>query len=594
MKNKYLVLSSLDTQIPKNFDAVLIGKWCKYYNNKQVFNKLDIIINDFHWDNEKKHHHDYQYLKALHLKILKEMAKSLNTFHNEDHSLKYWRMLIDPFLITYVGVIFDRWENLKLAFKSNKNIYIKNISNKNYISPAFDHIQFEKNIHSELWNHKILIKIINFAFKDKCKFLNNKLKLKTEKSKFKYSFFSSLNTKIKSLIFDFFTIFPKNHSVTFLDTNFNLKYRIKFFMISNKINFFLGNKLEIINNNLQHKKKNEVVREKFKKNFKFKTKNKFETFLISNLFELIPTCLLEEYKSIFDIVSKLELKSKVIISQYAIWGNPIKKNWIALNCEKGSKFYQLQHGGSIPKKEHNLNFYPNVSNKLITWYKSTKKNHVHLPSTIIFNSNFHNMKNIPSRNKNLTIIIGVEKRWQGKLYYGPHSAQILDSYDHTLRFHQKIKKNIKKNCVLKLSAIDFGWDYKKIFKNIYTTGKIVDKGKISRVLENSKINICTYPETTFSECMLTEIPTILLYTKNLYKLNKDFNNLVSELLKYKIIFFNEIAAADHINRVWDNPNAWWLQNGVQSVRKKFLNLCLKYKSDETDSFNMWKNYIKKI
>jgi len=71
----------------------------------------------YHWDDRQKLYSDYQYLKIIYENMLKALQVQLNEIHNVDHSLRYWRILIGPWLGYFIQVVFDRWAMLKHAFK---------------------------------------------------------------------------------------------------------------------------------------------------------------------------------------------------------------------------------------------------------------------------------------------------------------------------------------------------------------------------------------------------------------------------------------------------------------------------------------------
>ena len=97
--------------------------------------------------------------------------------------------------------------------------------------------------------------------------------------------------------------------------------------------------------------------------------------------------------------------------------------------------------------------------------------------------------------------------------------------------------------------------------------------KFDDVINESKILICTYPETTFTLSMLSGVPTILLLDKNIFDLlNPKFTMLIRELIQSKILFYNSFDASKHINKIIDNPYAWYNLENVKKTRMKYLKL----------------------
>ena len=47
--------------------------------------------------------------------MLRTMKEQLNEIHRVDHSLRYWRILVGPWLGYFTQPLFDRWESVHQA-----------------------------------------------------------------------------------------------------------------------------------------------------------------------------------------------------------------------------------------------------------------------------------------------------------------------------------------------------------------------------------------------------------------------------------------------------------------------------------------------
>ena len=58
-----------------------------------------------------------------------------------------------------------------------------------------------------------------------------------------------------------------------------------------------------------------------------------------------------------------------------------------------------------------------------------------------------------------------------------------------------------------------GWNLKEKYKNLFGEKYLTNKN-VKSVIKNSKLIVCTYPETTFLESMCSGVPTIFtLFTR---------------------------------------------------------------------------------
>jgi len=86
--------------------------------------------------------------------------------------------------------------------------------------------------------------------------------------------------------------------------------------------------------------------------------------------------------------------------------------------------------------------------------------------------------------------------------------------------------------------------------------------------------VCTYPETTFSEAMASGRPVVLVYPSKYYERHPIAGSLLADLRQASIAFEDPVEAAAHVNRIWDEPDAWWRAPHTRRVRDRFLTQAL--------------------
>ena len=102
---------------------------------------------------------------------------------------------------------------------------------------------------------------------------------------------------------------------------------------------------------------------------------------------------------------------------------------------------------------------------------------------------------------------------------------------------------------------------------------------INRNFAGAKVIISTYPETTFSEALISGVPAILIYSKKFHMLRKEAKFLADEMKKNNMIFNDPVQAAQHINEIWNNPLKWYNSKNVIQVRNNFLDIALNIRQD---------------
>ena len=118
----------------KNEPVLFLGEWCKRYSRKHIWQVMDYEVATYHWDDRNQLKENSFYLQEVYEVILRELSEYLNIIHGTKHNLRYWRIIIGPWLSIFIPILFDRWvmldkainENeIKWEFQSNKKIYNK-------------------------------------------------------------------------------------------------------------------------------------------------------------------------------------------------------------------------------------------------------------------------------------------------------------------------------------------------------------------------------------------------------------------------------------------------------------------------------------
>lgn len=163
MKSKrFLVTTGLEEGWSDQDHLFLLGDWCYLHSKKDKLQKKDCFIQSYHWNSFEKFNIDYQYLQLLYEKTLLALAEQLNTLHHESYSLRYWRIIVGPWLFYFIHAVYDRWETLTNALKTNTfsgTIYLKIPDVLVVPNGMTDFIRMFLN---DEWNHYIFQKILEF------------------------------------------------------------------------------------------------------------------------------------------------------------------------------------------------------------------------------------------------------------------------------------------------------------------------------------------------------------------------------------------------------------------------------------------------
>jgi putative transferase (TIGR04331 family) len=547
----------------KNENTILLGEWCKKYSKDSVCNDEVFTVIPYHWNSRKKFREDHRYLSHLYKEILKKVSLELNSIHKVEHSLEYWRIIIGFWLVTYVAVVFDRWESIRLS--ADLGIPLKTIvPNSDMVrSIAYDYTSSMKLMtEDDEWNYLLYCDILQVQnipaieiireqviIKNKSTPINKRRRLKPILVVAKLLDYIARRIRLTDSynILLYKSYFPVK---SLMKLNIKLKQIPRLHFEFDKYIHYGG-----VNPSMRS-----VLHEDYES-------SKFENFLMKSIFKDMPKAYIEEYRDISLYCKKLP-KAEVVFTANAHWSNEVFKIWTAQQVESGGKLIIGAHGGSIPKAISDSLFHEeDICYKKTVWHTLLHHSkHVSMP----INKKIKKVSNL----KGIRItLIGIEfPRYSYRIQAGPQSSLIMDDFKQKTKFINALNKKARINFKIRPYP-NREWLMGNRYANMYGDAILATNNKIFQDFSQSKIIICSYPETTFSEAMHSCVPTILLYTEEYWELHPNYNELIKEMKRVNIIHSDPIMAANHINMVHENPFEWWNRDDTVKARNMFLDAC---------------------
>jgi putative transferase (TIGR04331 family) len=582
MKRKMTLLTTallMNESCTKSGNTILLGEWCKKYSKNNMCNDEVFTVIPYHWKNRKKFREDYEYLSHLYQEILIKVSLELNSIHKVEYSLEYWRIVIGSWLFTYVAVVFDRWESVRLSAKLN--IPLKTIVPSLDIARpvARDFDSFSNIIQNDEWNYLLYCDILkvqnisaieiireNIIITNRPESINKRQRLKL--------------VGVVAILLDYIArklCLIGGYDVLLYRSYFNIK---KLMQLNVKLNQIPRLHYEF-EKYIHYGDLNPSMRSGLHEDCK---SSKFKTFLMENILKDMPKSYIEGFVDISLYCKKLP-KSKIIFTANAHYDNDIFKNWSAQQVENGSRLIIGEHGGSIPKAVSVSLLYE----EMICYKKTVWHTLLHHPKHIVMPIN-KQMKKVSNLKGIRITLIGLESsRYSGRIQTGPFSSLIIEDFEQKTKFINTLNK---KACIdFKIRAFsDQDWSLGNRYADMYGDSILSTNKKIFQDFLQSKIIICSYPETTFSEAMHSGVPTILFYTEEYWDLHPDYNELITEMKRVNIIHSDPVMAANHINMVHENPFEWWNRDDTVRARNMFFDTCSLFsKNPITD----WADFFKK-
>lgn len=572
-----LILTAIEHTWPQDTKEPLIflGEWCRRYSRKAVWQQLDAKVAPYHWDDRQKLFDDYEYTQELYEQLLSELSDKLNHIHSVNHSLRYWRILIGPWLGCFIQILFDRWFMLKQTIEKEKIIDCNIIERTPLSVVSNDMRHFIKQFVDDDWNEAVYGQLLKLCWGN----VVNIQKIKKQSIHKKLENDSNVKLRIrpnfkncidKFCIPIFNKLFPKDDGYLFISSYFPLKTDFK-------LQIGLGQFPKLWQRPSAPITKTDIQQRQWRLG-----DHKFDNALFDDVARYfiplhIPTIYLEGYKKLNTLTDQIAWPKKpnAIFTANAYNSNDVFKNWAGKKTEEGTMLVIGQHGGNYGMsrfsflEKHQID----IADKWLSWGWSDKK----IPKIIPFG----NLKSFERKVRydpdgNALMVEMSLPRYSYHLYALPLSKQLLEYQDDQQKFLKTLPYELRCQVLIRLSSQDYGWDQKYRWRDKVPEAQI-DPGSqdIRKLVRKSRLYISTYNSTTYLESLSWNVPTIIFWNPKHWEL-KDEAKPYFELLKSAGIFHNtpESAAQQMIN-VWQNVDSWWSQSHVQKVRKKFCEIYSK-------------------
>ena len=560
MSTKILITTCIEpVNIKKKKNILYAGDWCfknqKLIRNKNIFQNI--------WDTNKTIDLDYKKIKKIHTKINLKLSNYLYEIHEKKISKKIWRNLIYVWLTYYLFFYYFKWKTIHKICNENKKI-IFNVYDTNTFSENIDTLDFYNiSSNSDIFNYHAFKKIIFYQKKNKL--INIKLIKKNKKIFEKRKLFLNKDQSKKLNLFDKFILFIQEnfikHDLLILD-GVNLKF--KFFL--NLFSFQLPISFKKIFNWKEEKKK--IIKNKKEINIKKLKKNgiNFENFINENVTYDLPICFTSGFAYLDKLSKKIKLNPKIIISGTQHVHNELAKLWILKQKhEYNKKLFIVSHGGGHQYLSLTMYDYEHkIGNYFFQWLDKKKFYNYRLPNT---KYSF----NIKKRDKyaNRIVFVGNElKSYTNRISPGPMSIFASKILDDLKAIYSNLDNDIKSKIYYAPKKKMINHFYFKISK-ILKKDKILPTGELDLNIRKSKLVICSYPQTTFFDSLMSG-PTILVYDPKLWRHYRKLDKAYKILKSKRIIFDNSNEAAKHINHIWKDIDRWWNEKEVVNARNNFL------------------------
>lgn len=572
MNNKYYLITSRchDFYGNKDKNFLLLGNWLLRFGGNLSSKYFKVL--DYHWDDRKKFNDDCKYLEDVYERFLNKVTIKLNFEHKTNYPQRYWRILVGPWLSEFIQILYDRWENI------NHAISMHEISGASAVDENFEKLipkdmaDFHLLMVDDGWNEAIIGCLLKFKkiHVDFSKEISSQKFIERKK-------YFSLKNKLKKILSSISRYFIRKSDYLFISTYFSIWRQAILLMRLGQIPHFLysGEGGDF----------NFLVWSKLRVRNEYCKSDDFEVVLESLLYSHIPIAYLEGYNELIDSCKQLKWPDhpKVIFTSNSFETDDLFKAWTAFKVTtQDAKLIIGQHGGDYGTMKYFLseNHQLKICDYFISWGWTYPGKDFVIPLGYFLPTA---KRKLNSASNKIMLIEGAVPRYSIHLASTFISTQWLDYFNYITLFCEKLPEKLKESLCVRLYPRDYGWDKKLRWRGKINAIKFDDNSiTLLNSIRESRVCICTYNGTTFFECMVMNVPTLIFWDKDFFELNEYGESMLSLLENAGIFHSTPESAAEHLTNIWDSLEAWWESSKVQFARAEF---CKKFARLDSVRFN---------
>jgi len=322
------------------------------------------------------------------------------------------------------------------------------------------------------------------------------------------------------------------------------------------------------------------INEEFRMKSLGETATGFDAFFNDNVLKLLPVSFVENYEALSITARSITQKGRFIFTSGAHLFNDLFKVWSAqMTALNGRVLIHSPHGGAIPHKYVDFDHHRNIQVRA-KWSDNISSNEVRVFPGILFSQ--RKCKGGVPIDK-LTLI-----GYEGALYIvrpenAPWSSLTLIEHERHLSFIAGLSEMPRAALNIRPYP-NRGWNHAESFVTRCGDAFISRESDIIKDICRSRMIVCTYPQTTYTQAMESGRPTILCFNRDFWDFEQPYEAELMQFYEGGLIFDDPQLAAAHVNNYWSRVDEWWGSVETQALRTRFREMFCYTRSDPIETY----------
>ena len=562
---RLLVSTAMEETWGDGEPVLFLGEWCLRYSRMDQWSNLDSEVLPSHWDDRAKLKRDRQMLAGMHEVLLAELAAELNERHDVNHGLRYWRILLGPWLGYFVQTLFDRWATVQAALNFSdlsRTVSLFGLEDARVPKNMEDYLHLG---NGQQWNHFLFSRVLAESAGIQLLPLESKgggQSTSADEDGWGEAPMGRLHwlARVASRGSRYLT---RATDVSVVNACFgSLRDELRLQRLLGQVPTLAEIPRPV-----------SVAPKVESRHWQLgvSTEDEFEAMARRLIVEFLPTAYLEGYRALCDQVDGLRLPKRpsTIVTSASHFYDDLYKAWCGKRVEDGSSLVIGQHGGHVGigwsfHHDHQVD----IADRFLSWGWTDPENPKVESVGMLKELQLPDTEGVePSR---AVLAMGNELAHLQYLSSSALSSQFLSYLEEQYEFVDALSPAVRDALIVRLTKYDFEWEQILRWGDRHPKVALDDGQRpILDLLAESRLFVSTNNGTTFLESISLDVPTVIFWNTEMWELTEIARPAFKRLSAVGVFFDNPIEAARHVSEVWDDVGSWWADADVREAVEAF-------------------------
>ena len=584
----YLATTAISEVWDLDSDLLLLGPWCLTEENKRFLEGRHYTLAENPWrPSAPKIKKAADYCHDIYEEMLPKIEEALNNLHSTSYPEKYWRVLLGPWLLHFIGVFYERYVRIQHALELYPGLYTHCLDGACEIS-SNDTQDFNYEVCRDEYNFRlfsIMCAHLGVTNKKISVLPSGGVPFSPSRSPMLRGFLRRMRKSVqKSLAFlangpvalvEMYHLQPADYSLLSLKTGYRLFHDGQFHSDNVKFDYSPDMRARLT--------------------FTYPNPDTFIRLLYQMLPLAIPRCYIEGF-SFYRQISPV-LKEKRVVGSAVGWHFNERFKFSAAEAAAGGvRLVEFQHGGgfgnylALPPEDLSLE-----KDVFYTWGWDSRAEYeeklVKLPSP-----HLSKLKDSYSYSIDKILYVGTTcPRYHFRFHTSSLPEDFVSYLENTRRFLQNLPEGLKPSIFYRPHPQDYGWNIEKMVKDICPQSELLVgtgiTGKLTDWMRKVRVCVMDSPSASYIEALSINVPCIFFWDHDVYVMRPEAERYFEVLRKAGILYTNPEEAASKLSEVFDDPWTWWRSRDVQVARNTFLE---RFGYSRKDWMEYWAEEIRSL